>query len=129
MGESNLMADRETEPAATDIAPAGALRAVVAVEQTLAIFRRDTGPLRNLPIDTPSGRPARLLNVATVDLKANPDAIERQGDSPRLDVGASVEGRDLGAVVRKLNETLAGVKYDRGYHAEVLVEYQERQAA
>ena len=40
-----------------------------------------------------------------------------------------VEGRDLGSVVRDLNEKLATVSFDRGYHAEVLGEYKERQAA
>ena len=41
----------------------------------------------------------------------------------------SVEGRDLGSVAQELNEKLAGVEFARGYHAEVLGEYQERQAA
>ncbi|MGB8384370.1 MAG: efflux RND transporter permease subunit, partial [Dermatophilaceae bacterium] len=54
---------------------------------------------------------------------------ERQGDSRRLDVGASVEGRDLGSVVNELNDKLKGVSFERGYHAEVLGEYNERQAA
>src|SRR6185503_1167146 len=91
--------------------------------------RTNVTSVGNLPIDTPSGRPVRLMNVATVELKPNPNAIERQGDSRRLDVGASVEGRDLGSVVRELNEKLEDVTYERGYHAEVLGEYQERQAA
>jgi Cu/Ag efflux pump CusA len=91
--------------------------------------RTDVPTLEQLPIDTPSGTRVKLGDVATVDVKANPNAIERQGDSRRLDVGASVEGRDLGSVVTELNEKLAGVSFDRGYHAEVLGEYQERQAA
>ena len=91
--------------------------------------RTNVTSVGNLPIDTPSGTPVRLMNVATVELKPNPNAIERQGDSRRLDVGASVEGRDLGSVVRELNEKLEDVTYERGYHAEVLGEYQERQAA
>jgi CzcA family heavy metal efflux pump len=91
--------------------------------------RTSVTSVRNLPIDTPSGTPVRLMNVASVELKPNPNAIERQGDSRRLDVGANVEGRDLGSVVRELNQKLQAVKYDRGYHAEVLGEYQERQAA
>jgi CzcA family heavy metal efflux pump len=83
----------------------------------------------NVPIDTPSGTPIRLADVATVALKPNPNAIERQGDSRRLDVGADVEERDLGSIVRELTEKLEQVKFERGYHAEVLGEYQERQAA
>jgi CzcA family heavy metal efflux pump len=85
--------------------------------------------IEQLPIDTPSGRRVQLEDVAEVSVQPNPNAIERQGGSRRLDVGASVSGRDLGAVVRELDTKLAAVKLDRGYHAVVLGEYQERQAA
>jgi CzcA family heavy metal efflux pump len=85
--------------------------------------------IENLPIDTPSGKHVLLKDVATVEIRPNPNAIERQGDSRRLDVGAGVEGRDLGSVVNELNDKLAQVHFERGYHAEVLGEYAERQAA
>ena len=91
--------------------------------------RADETSLEQLPIDTPSGKRVQLKDVATVAVKPNPNAIERQGDSRRLDVGAAVEGRDLGSVVKELNDKLTTVSFDRGYHAEVLGEYQERQAA
>ena len=55
--------------------------------------------IEHLPIDTPVRDAVRLSDVATVEVKPNPNAIERQGDSRRLDVGAAVEGRDLGSVV------------------------------
>jgi len=83
----------------------------------------------NLPIDTPSGTVVRLGSVADVALRPNPNAIDRQGDSRYLDVGASVSGRDLGAVVSDIRSKLAGVRLDRGYHVELLGEYKERQAA
>src|SRR5215471_14697040 len=41
----------------------------------------------NLPIDLPSGGRIRLGQVATVALRPNPNAIDRQGDSRYLDVG------------------------------------------
>jgi Cu/Ag efflux pump CusA len=85
--------------------------------------------VENLPIDTPSGRHVRLGSVATVALQPNPNAIDRQGDSRYLDVGASVSGRDLGAVVSDINRKLAAVHLNRGYHVEVLGEFKERQAA
>ncbi len=85
--------------------------------------------VENLPIDTPSGRHVRLGSVATVALQPNPNAIDRQGDSRYLDVGAGVAGRDLGAVVSDINRKLAEVHLNRGYHVEVLGEYKERQAA
>jgi Cu/Ag efflux pump CusA len=85
--------------------------------------------LEKLLIDTPSGGRVRLEDVADVSVQPNPNAIERQGDSRRLDVGAGVEGRDLGSVVSELNARLASVGFQRGYHAEVLGEYKERQTA
>ncbi|HEY1323106.1 MAG TPA: efflux RND transporter permease subunit [Streptosporangiaceae bacterium] len=85
--------------------------------------------IANLPIDTPSGKTVRLGAVADVSLQPNPNSIERQGDSRYLDVGADVSGRDLGAVVNDINAKLASVHLARGYHLELLGEYQERQAA
>jgi Cu/Ag efflux pump CusA len=85
--------------------------------------------VENLPIDTPSAGHVRLGSVATVSLQPNPNAIDRQGDSRYLDVGASVSGRDLGAVVSDINRKLAAVHLNRGYHVEVLGEFKERQTA
>ena len=60
---------------------------------------------------------------------AEPQLIDREDGSRHLDVGADFEGRDLGAVAKDLAVRLKGVEFARGYHAEVLGEYQERQAA
>ncbi len=91
--------------------------------------RHSFSDVENLPIDLPSGGRVRLGDVATVALQPNPNAIERQGDSRYLDVGAAVSGRDLGSVVNDIRKKLAGVRVDRGYHFELLGEYTERQAA
>jgi Cu/Ag efflux pump CusA len=91
--------------------------------------RHSFSDIENLPIDLPSGGRIRLGEVATVALRPNPNAIDRQGDSRYLDVGAAVEGRDLGSVVNDIKNRLAAVRLDRGYHVELLGEYQERQAA
>jgi CzcA family heavy metal efflux pump len=85
--------------------------------------------IENLPIDLPSGGRIRLGEVANVALRPNPNAIERQGDSRYLDVGANVAGRDLGSVVHDIKQKLASVRLARGYHVELLGEYAERQAA
>ena len=58
-----------------------------------------------------------------------PNVIERENDSRRIDVAANVEGRDLGSVVADVKTALAGVTFERGYHAELLGEYAEREAA
>jgi CzcA family heavy metal efflux pump len=94
-----------------------------------ASARHSFSDVENLPIDVPSGGRVRLGAVANVSLQPNPNAIERQGDSRYLDVGAAVSGRDLGAVVNDINKKLAAVHLDRGYHVELLGEYRERQAA
>jgi Cu/Ag efflux pump CusA len=91
--------------------------------------RHSFSDIENLPIDLPSGGHIRLGEVATVSLQPNPNAIDRQGDSRYLDVGASVEGRDLGSVVNAIRQQLGSVPLARGYHAEILGEYAERQAA
>ncbi len=83
----------------------------------------------NLPIDTPDGRRVRLSDVADVRLGPTPNAIEREQQSRRIDVGANVEGRDLASVVDDVEDRLEGVGFERGYHAEVLGESTELNAA
>jgi CzcA family heavy metal efflux pump len=91
--------------------------------------RRSFSDIENLPIDLPSGGRIRLGDVATVALRPNPNAIDRQGDSRYLDVGANVAGRDLGSIVNDIKQRLSSVHLDRGYHVELLGEYKERQTA
>ena len=91
--------------------------------------RHSFSDIENLPIDLPSGAHIRLGEVASVAVRPNPNAIDRQGDSRYLDVGAAVAGRDLGSVVSDIRDKLASVRLDRGYHVELLGEYKERQSA
>lgn len=91
--------------------------------------RRSFPDIEKLPIDTPSGHQIPLGAVATVVLAPNPNTVERQGGSRYLDVGAGVSGRDLGSVVGDINGKLASLRLGRGYHVEVLGEFQARQAA
>jgi CzcA family heavy metal efflux pump len=83
----------------------------------------------NLLIDTPSGQRVRVADVASVTLEPSPNAIERENGSRHLDVLADVEGRDLGSVGEDLTEALAEHSLPLGYHAELLGEYQEQEAA
>jgi CzcA family heavy metal efflux pump len=91
---------------------------------------RDSVPaLENLTIDTPTGQRVRLGDVARVTIEPNPNAIDREGGSRKLDVETNAEGRDLGSVAQELQRKLADVDFPRGYHAEMIGEFQERQAA
>lgn len=91
--------------------------------------RHDVTSLRNLPLDTPNGGRVLLGEVADVAIKATPNLITHDAGSRKLDVGANVQGRDLGSIVAELDEKLSKVDFPTGYHAEVLGEYAERQAA
>jgi Cu/Ag efflux pump CusA len=91
--------------------------------------RNSLTDIRNLLLDTPSGGHVRLSQVADVRVEATPNAVEREGDSRRIDVAANVEGRDLGSVVNDIKAQLAGVDFPLGYHAELRGEYTERQNA
>jgi CzcA family heavy metal efflux pump len=91
--------------------------------------RHSLTSVRNLLIDTPSGKTIRLEEVASVDVKPTPNEIEREHASRKIDVSANVRGRDLGSVIDELNQGLAQVEFPLEYHAELLGEYEERQAA
>jgi Cu/Ag efflux pump CusA len=83
----------------------------------------------NLPIDTPSGQVVKLGDVANVHVGPVPNLIQRENDSRRIDVAANVSGRDQSSTAADVRAALATVSFPRGYHAELLGEYQTQQAA
>jgi Cu/Ag efflux pump CusA len=91
--------------------------------------RNNVSAISDLPIDTPSGKVIRLADVALVKIAPVPNVIEREHDSRRIDVSASVGGRDLGSVAQDVQAAVDAMSFDRGYHAEVIGEYKERQNA
>ncbi len=91
--------------------------------------RGNVAAIGDLPIDTPSGHVIKLADVAKVTIRPVPNVIERENDSRRIDVAANVTGRDLGSVVADVKTALEGVSFERGYHAELLGEYAERESA
>ena len=91
--------------------------------------RSSLSSIRELLISRPDGRTVRLGDVADVRILPTPNLIERENNSRRIDVGLNVRGRDLGAVVSDVNARLSAITFPLEYHAEVLGEYQERQAA
>jgi len=85
--------------------------------------------IRELLIDTPDGGQVRLEDVADVRIAPVPNVVEREGQSRKIDVSANVRGRDLGSVARDVEATLQTVEFPLEYHAEVIGEFAERQAA
>ena len=91
---------------------------------------RDSVPdIQNLMIDTPSGQKIKLSDVATVALQPSPNSIDREDGSRHLDILADVEGVDIGTVGEELEDQLEAHDFPRGYHVELLGEFEEQQAA
>jgi CzcA family heavy metal efflux pump len=91
---------------------------------------RDSVPdVQNLLIDTPSGQRVRLADVAAVDIAPTPNSIDREDGSRHLDILADVEGVDIGTVGEELEDQLEEHQFPRGYHVELLGEFEEQQTA
>jgi CzcA family heavy metal efflux pump len=84
--------------------------------------------LRELLLESPKDR-VRLREVAEVKVVPTPTVIHHEALSPRMDIVANVQGRDLGSVARDVGRRLKDVKFPLEYRAELLGEYAERQAA
>lgn len=91
--------------------------------------RNSLNDIRNLLIDTPTGGRVRLEEVADVSIVPSPNVIEREGQSRKIDVSANVRNRDLGSVAEDVETALESVSFPLEYHAEVLGEFAEREAA
>jgi CzcA family heavy metal efflux pump len=82
--------------------------------------RNSLSSIQSLMIDTPEGGHVRLGEVADVRIAPNETVINREAVSRYLDVGASISGRDRGAVVDDVESRLHGMTFPIEYHAEVL---------
>jgi CzcA family heavy metal efflux pump len=91
--------------------------------------RNSLNSVRDLLLDTPSSGRVRLGDIADVRIAPVPNTIRRENASRRIDVHANVRGRDLGSVVKDVQARLENVQYPIGYHAHLLGEAAERQAA
>jgi CzcA family heavy metal efflux pump len=92
--------------------------------------REDLTDIENLLLDTPGGGHIRLSEVADVRIVPTPNVIHHEELFRNIDVGANLDGtRDLGSVVGDLQQRLDAVDFPLEFHAEVLGEYAERQAA
>jgi Cu/Ag efflux pump CusA len=82
--------------------------------------RDNLSSVQNLLIDTPSGGHVRLKDVADVRIRPDPTVVAHDNVSRRVDVTASVNGRDPAAVETDIKHRLTGVTFPVEYHAEVL---------
>ena len=92
--------------------------------------RQNLTSVQELLIETPSGGHVRLKEVADVRIVPAATEIHRDAAARRMDVTASVRGRDLGSVGDEVEDRLKQeVGFPLEYRAELLGEYAERDAA
>jgi CzcA family heavy metal efflux pump len=91
--------------------------------------RHSLSDIRDLLVDTPGGGHVRLGEVADVRVVASPTVIKREAVSAYLDIVFNVEGRSTGAVAADVNAALRSSSFPLEYHAEIVSDYQTRQAA
>ncbi|HET9529994.1 MAG TPA: efflux RND transporter permease subunit [Blastocatellia bacterium] len=71
--------------------------------------------LATLMIDTATGHKIPLSDIADVRVQRGPAAIKREDQVRRIQVSMNVQGRDIGSVVKDINQRLAGLKLPEGY--------------
>jgi CzcA family heavy metal efflux pump len=96
---------------------------------TAPISRHSLDSVREMLIDTPTGRRVQLSEVADVSIQPTPNVIRREASSRRIDVQANVRGRDLGAIAGDVQSHLQKLAFPLGYYAVLQGEYQELSAA
>ncbi|HEY6680679.1 MAG TPA: efflux RND transporter permease subunit [Actinomycetota bacterium] len=91
--------------------------------------RNSLNSVQDLLIDTRSGGHVRLGKVADVAIASTPTVIRHQDISRSLDVTADVDGRDVGAVAEDVRNAIGRIAFPLEYHAELVGDFAERQAA
>ena len=91
--------------------------------------RHSLTSILQLPIDIPGGGTVPLSEVADVRIVPTPNSIQHEGLARRINVEADVHGRDLGSVVKEVNDAIDEIEFPLGYYPELVGEYAERQAA
>jgi Cu/Ag efflux pump CusA len=91
--------------------------------------RNSLTDVKELLIDTPGGEQVTLGEVADVRIVPAPTIIERDAVSRFIDVTANVSGRALDAVAADIDNRLDQVVFPLEYHAEVLNDVVDQQAA
>lgn len=91
--------------------------------------RHSLDNIRDLLISTPKGSQVSLKDIASVNIMPTPNVIDRENSSRRIDVSIDTYWEDLSDIVRDVRQRVKGIDFPLGYHAEVIGEFEERQAA
>ena len=92
--------------------------------------RGNLDALRNVTVDTPQGTQIPVSAVADIEQIPGPNQILRENSQRRIVVSSNVADRDLGGVVREMQERVrAQVQLPEGYFVEYGGQFQAQQEA
>jgi CzcA family heavy metal efflux pump len=91
--------------------------------------RRSLTDIRELLVDRPGGGHVELGQVADVRITPALSVIRHDAVSRSIDVSVDVRGRDYDDVVADLRRGLGNLEFPLEYHAEVVGEHADQQAA
>ena len=92
-------------------------------------WRTDLSSLGRILVDAPLGGKVPLADVADLRIAPTPNIIQHENASRRIDISCNARGRDLGSVARDIEQRVRAIRFDPGYHPELLGEYAARQAS
>ncbi len=92
-------------------------------------IRNDLTKINQIMLDTPAGQQVALHEVAQVRIVPAETTIRREAVSRFVDIGANISGRNFDDVAANIKERLQIVDFPFEFHAEVLTESVEQQAA
>ncbi len=92
--------------------------------------RRNLNTIRNLQVNTPTGKIIPLSEVAKVDFGNGPNTINRENVSRLIVVSANVQGRDVASVVGDIRAKVKqSVQLPQGYYIQYGGQYESEQRA
>ncbi|HXQ39018.1 MAG TPA: efflux RND transporter permease subunit, partial [Anaerolineales bacterium] len=91
--------------------------------------RSSLSSIREILIDTPSGEQVRLGDIADVRIVPVPSVIQHDAVKQYLDIKAMVQGRDFRAIAADIRGRLDRMQFPLEYHAQVLTNSADQQAA
>jgi len=92
-------------------------------------IRHSVTGINDLLIDTPSGRPVRLGDVASVRMVPSPNVIRRENVARTVDIVANVKGRSVDAVAADVRGRIRASAFPLEYRAELMGDFAKREAA
>ncbi|MCI0338722.1 MAG: efflux RND transporter permease subunit [Acidobacteria bacterium] len=89
--------------------------------------RANIGQLQNVTVVTPSGQAVAIGDLVNVKRREGPVSIERQDQERMVRVTAGYTKRDLGSIMRDIDERLSGMTLPSGFSFYYGGEYEEQQ--